>query len=120
MDEDDLMARATLLHSMKDNIIYLFEGHETAKDMMKALDKKYGPRSDTHIQLLLDKYNSARMGEDDYMCDFVNQMELIAKELANAGHPVSDKMQVTTILNSLPLSWEHIVTALTHSGKEVS
>jgi hypothetical protein len=33
---------------------------------------------------------------------------------------VSDKMQLTTILNSLPLSWEHVVTSLTHSGKEIS
>jgi hypothetical protein len=44
------------------------------------------------------------MSEDDYVGDFVNQMELIAKELASASHPISDKMQVTTILNGLPLS----------------
>jgi hypothetical protein len=51
------------------------------------------------------------------MCYFVNQMELIAKELAYAGHPISDKMQITTILNSLPLSWEHVIKSLTHSEK---
>lgn len=47
-------------------------------------------------------------------------MKLIAKELVNASHPIFDKMQVTTILISLPLSWEHFVTTLTHSGKEMS
>jgi hypothetical protein len=57
------MPRATILPSMKDSIIPLFEGHEIAKDMMEALDKRYGPRSDTHIQLLLDKYNNTRMGD---------------------------------------------------------
>jgi hypothetical protein len=57
------------------------------------------------------------MSEGDNVGVFVNQMELIAKELANAGHPITDKMQVTTILNSLPLSWEHMVTSLTLSGK---
>ena len=80
--EDDLMARATLLHSMKDNIILLFKGHEIAKEIMDALKEKYDPRSDTHLQLLLDKYNSTCMNEDDYVGDFVNQMELIAKELS--------------------------------------
>ena len=98
--EDDLMARATLLHSIKDNIIPLFEGHETAKEIVEALEEKYGPRSNTHIQLLLDKYNSTCMNEDDYVGDFVNQMELIAKELAYAGHLTFDKMQVTTILRA--------------------
>ena len=51
--KDDLMARATLLHNMKDNIIHLFEEFDTTKGMMDALDQKYGPRSVTHIQLLL-------------------------------------------------------------------
>jgi hypothetical protein len=60
------------------------------------------------------------MEENDYVGDYVNQMKLVAKELSNAGHPVSNKMQVTTILNSLPLSWDHVVTSLTHSGKEIS
>ena len=119
-EEDDLMGSATLLHNMKDNIIPLFEGHEFAKEMIEALETKYGLRFDTHIQLLLDKYNCSRMNDGENVGEFVNQMELIAKELANAGHPVTDKMQVTTILNNLPLSWEHVVTSLTLSGKEVS
>jgi hypothetical protein len=71
---------------------------------MEALEKKYGPRPDTHIQLLLDKYNSTRMNEDDYVGNFVNQMKLIAKELAYASYLIFDKMQVTTMLNGLPLS----------------
>jgi len=40
---------------MKDNIIHLFEGNGTKKRMMEALEKKYDPKPDTHIQLLLDK-----------------------------------------------------------------
>ena len=118
-EEGDLMARATLLHNMKDNIIPLFEGHESAKQMMEALEAKYGPRSDTHMQLLLDKYNCSCMSECDNLSEFVNQMELIAKKLANAGHLVIDKMQVTIILNSFPLLWEHVVTSLILSEKEV-
>jgi hypothetical protein len=38
--KDDLMARETLLYSMKDNIISLFEGYETAKKIMEALEEK--------------------------------------------------------------------------------
>jgi hypothetical protein len=42
------MAKATILHNMKDNIIPLFEEHQSAKGMMEAFDQKYGPQSDTH------------------------------------------------------------------------
>ena len=117
--EDYLMARATLFHNMNDNIIPHFEERETGKGMIEALDQKYGPISNTQIQLLLNKYNNARMEEKDYIGDYVNQMERVAKEVSNASHPMSDKIQVTTILNSLPLSWEHMVTSLTHNGKEI-
>jgi hypothetical protein len=110
------MAIATLLHNMKDNIIPLFEEHELAKGLMEALYQKCGHRSNAHMQSLLNKYNNARMEENDY----ANQMELVAKELSNAGHPVSNKMQVTTILNSLPLSWQYVATSLTLSSKDIS
>jgi hypothetical protein len=49
------MANATFLHCMKDSIIHLFEGYEISKRMMEALEKKYDPKPDTHIQQLLDK-----------------------------------------------------------------
>ena len=52
--------------------------------------------------------------------ELVNQLELITKELADARHTLSDKMQVTVVLNSLPPSWDHVVTSLTHSGKELA
>jgi hypothetical protein len=78
--EDDLMAKATL-YNMKDNIIPLFKEHEIAKEIMDALEEKYGPRSDTHIQLFLNKYNSTRINEDDFVGNFVNQMVLIVSHL---------------------------------------
>uniref|UniRef100_A0A2N9F1D3 CCHC-type domain-containing protein n=1 Tax=Fagus sylvatica TaxID=28930 RepID=A0A2N9F1D3_FAGSY len=109
-----------MLHHMKDNIIPLFEERPTAKEIMDALETKYGCRSDTQIQLLLDKFNNIKMNEGDAIGDHVNQLKLIAKELADAGHTLSDKMQVTIVLNSLPSSWDHVVTSLTHLGNKLA
>ena len=105
-----------MLHHMKD-IIPLFEERPTAKEMMDALETKYGCRFDTQKQLLLNKFNNIKMNEVDVVGDHVNQLELIVKELEDVGHTLSDKMQVTVVLNSLPLSWDHVVTSLMHSGK---
>jgi hypothetical protein len=98
------LQKLQMLHHMKDNIIPLFEERPTAKDMMDALETKYGCRSDTQIQLLLDKFNNIKMNKGDIVGDHVNQLELIAKELADVGHTLSDKMQVTVVLNNLPPS----------------
>ena len=91
-DEDDALAKASMLHHMKDNIIPLFKERPTAKEMMDALETKYRCRFDTQIQQLLDKFNNIKMNEGDVVGDHVNQLELIAKELADAGHTFSDKM----------------------------
>ena len=104
---------------MKVNIIPLFEERPTVKEMMDALETKYGCRSDTHIQLLLDKFNNIKMNEDDIVGDHVNQLELITKALADAGHTLSDKMQVTVVLNSFPPSWDHVVTSLCIRAKNL-
>ena len=118
--EDDLIASPTLLHNMKDNVVPLFESHETTKNIMEVLETMYGLMSDIHIRLLLDKYICARNNRDEYVNDFVNQVKLIAKELANVGHFVSNKMPVTNIFNGLPWLREHVVTSSTHGRKEVS
>ena len=60
------------------------------------------------------------MNEGDIIGDHVNQLEFIVKELIDAGHTLSDKMQVTIVLNSLPPSWDHVVTSLMHLGKELA
>ena len=119
-DKDGVLAKASMLHYMKDNIIPLFEERPIAKEMTDALETKYGCRSDTQIQLLLDKFNNIKMNEGDVVGDYVNQLELIAKELANARHTLSNKMHVTVVLNNLPPSWDHVVTSLTHSDKELT
>ena len=119
-DKDDALAKASMLHHMKDNIIPLFKERLTAKEIMDALEMKYGCRFDTQIQLLLDKFNNIKMNAGDVVGDHMNQLELIAKKLADAEHTLSDKMQVIVVLNSLPPSWDHVVTSLTHSGKELA
>ncbi|KAM2213096.1 hypothetical protein ACFX1S_023316 [Malus domestica] len=87
---------------------------------MDVLEKKYGPKSQTYIQLLLEKYNGTKMEETDSMVDHITKMEVMAKDLANAGHPVSDQMQVSVLLGSLPNSWENVVTSMTYGQVELT
>ena len=72
-----------------------------------------------YIQLLLEKYNGTKMEETDSVVDHITKMEVMAKDLANVGHPVSDKMQVSVLLGSLPNSWENVVTSMTYGQVEL-
>ena len=65
---------------------------------MDVLEKKYGPKSQMYIQLLLEKYNGTKMEETDSMVNHITKMEVMAKDLANVGHPVMIKCKLVFFL----------------------
>ncbi|KAF3787754.1 hypothetical protein EJ110_NYTH22418 [Nymphaea thermarum] len=109
---DDLMAKTTMLAFMEDDQIRVFEDCPTAKEMFDTITSKYNTVTTTHVQLLQEQYNSYRMKESDDVMDHANKMLVMAKDLAVMGNVISDNMQISTILNSLPPSWDMAVTAL--------
>ncbi|KAF3786515.1 hypothetical protein EJ110_NYTH11733 [Nymphaea thermarum] len=109
---DDLMAKTIMLTFMEDDQIRVFEDCPTAKEMFDVIASKYNTMTAMHIQLLQEQYNSYRMKESDNVMDHVNKMFVMAKDLAVVGNVISDNMQISTILNILPPSWEMAVTAL--------
>ncbi|KAF3785935.1 hypothetical protein EJ110_NYTH19180 [Nymphaea thermarum] len=109
---DDLMAKTTMLDFMEDDQIRVFEDCPTAKEMFDTITSKYNTTTAMQVQLLLEQYNSYRMKELDNIMDHVNKKLIMAKDLAVVGNVISDNMQISTILNSLPPSWEMAVTAL--------
>ena len=42
-EEDIALAKAKILNNMQDDLIPLYEGHDTAKEIMDLLENKYGP-----------------------------------------------------------------------------
>ena len=84
--------------------------------MFDALTEAYHASSETYIQLLIERFNGIMMNETDNVIEHVNKMSIIAKELVVLGNPIPDKMQVSTILHSLPGSWDFVVVALNYSA----
>ncbi|KAL5711806.1 hypothetical protein ACHQM5_014046 [Ranunculus cassubicifolius] len=118
--ENDKIARSTLLTFMDPDLEIIYEGYPTAKDMFDAVTQTYGGQSETYIQLLIERFNTSRMKESESVVDHCSRMTVIAKELAAACHPIPDKMQVSTLLHSLPSSWDNVVVAINLSGKEIT
>ena len=51
------------------------------------------------------------MEERNDAVNHINNMALLAKELSFLGNTISDKMQVSIVVNSLPPSWDSVVTS---------
>ncbi|XP_075658960.1 uncharacterized protein LOC142628809 [Castanea sativa] len=100
--EDDKTTRNILLTFMEPDIEILFKEYTHAKTMFDAIIEAY-------IQILIERFNGTMMNESDNVIEHVNKMIVIAKELAILGNPIPNKMQVSTILHSLPNSWDSAV-----------
>ena len=60
----NLQIKVALLSYMQDDLIPSFEDLKNAKEILNALEQKYGGKSNTYVQLLLKKFNEMRMRED--------------------------------------------------------
>ncbi|KAG5565586.1 hypothetical protein RHGRI_001486 [Rhododendron griersonianum] len=114
--EDDKTARHIMLTFMEPDIEILFEEHAHAKTMFNAISNAYRASSETYIQLLMERFTGTEMKEDENVIDHVNKLSVIAKELATLDNPLPDRLQVSTILQSLPTSWDSAVVALNFSS----
>ena len=103
--KDNKIARATILNRMKDDLISLYEEYMIVKKIMDILEDKYSPNFKLIFNYIL-RSTTAHMSENDTTVDHITKIEIMARDLSNVGHPVSDEMQVFILLNSLPKSWE--------------
>ncbi|KAF3785727.1 hypothetical protein EJ110_NYTH27185 [Nymphaea thermarum] len=107
---DDLMIKTIMLTFMEDELIRVFEDCRMA-NVFDIISSKYSTTT-MHVQLLLEQYNSYKMNESNKVFDHVNKMLVMDKDPPVVENVISDNMQICTILNSLPLSWDMAVTAL--------
>lgn len=108
-----------LFSHMQNNLIPLFKDSKSVVEIFERLEYKYSRKSSTYIQLLLEWFNALTMFEDSSMMGHVNHMAFIVKVLVTSGNPIIDKMQVSTILNSLLPSRDLVVISL-NCGNELS
>ncbi|KAG9450499.1 hypothetical protein H6P81_010464 [Aristolochia fimbriata] len=90
---EDKKARSIMLTFMEPDVEILFEDQLSAHAMFKAVGATYGETSQAHVRMLVAQYN----------------------ELASLGRLIPDELQVETIINSLPPSWDSAVVSLNMS-----
>ena len=113
---DDKKVKSILLMFMEDSLIKYFESYKTSNELWKTIKEKYDIKIKVNTQLLLHRYNTCKMQKGDSVIEHVNKMIVMTKELSTVGTEISEKMQVATILNSLPASLDMAATTLRMSG----
>ena len=78
-------------------------------------------KSLSNILFLRRKFFTCKMQEGDDMLDHINKVKTLADQLLCLEVPVKDEDVVMTLLESLPTSYEYLITALeTRPMKELT
>ena len=71
---DDKRAMSLMFMFMEDSLIKFFETYDTTQYLWNALKEKYDKTTKINTQLLLQKYNSCKMQEEQSIVEHVNNM----------------------------------------------
>ena len=105
-------AYATICLSLGDNQLSLVRSAQTAREAWQKLESHYETKSLANKLFLRKQYFSATMSEGDTMMEHINKMRSLAEQLASVGAQVSEDDKVTTLLCSLPESYNNLIVAL--------
>ena len=91
--------------------LYLFTLYDRPKDAWDAL-RNHFERETLANKLFLKKYFRAQMKEGTSIEAHLKDMKEITDKLTAVGTPISQEVQVVTLLGSLPCSYATLVAAL--------
>ena len=97
----NIIARFTMLSSMADGLMCIYESYDTAHDIWLALKDKFGGTSTTKLRRLTIKFDTYRKRQDQNMRQHLREMSNMIRVLKNAGHVLTDEQQVQAVLQSL-------------------
>lgn len=95
----------------KSELVHI-RGCTTAPEMWKALADVYAKSSRANRIALRQQLNSAVLGSDDTIQDYVSRISDIATRLRAVGVELSNEDEVDVLIMNLPESWGHVASSL--------
>ncbi|GKV42595.1 hypothetical protein SLEP1_g49978 [Rubroshorea leprosula] len=117
--EDDYVCRLTILQAMINSLFNAFQKHSTALELWHAIEQRYVNEDAGNKSFLVNKYINFKMSDSKPVIDQVNELNDIATECADAGEPISETFQVSTIIGKLPPSWKDYQKFLKHKKRSL-
>lgn len=111
--DDDFKARHIILGTLHDYLYKDYHGYETAKSIMDGLTRLFTRPSMGKRINLFRRYMNHRMEEGKSVNQHIIEMIGKARDLEWAGVKLPEELQAVVLLESLPESWDDVVSLIT-------
>lgn len=109
---DDRIARYLIIGAMHERLYSSYKEHETAKSLMDALTATFTKPSMMKRMTKLSKYVGHKMAEGKPVFEHILEMGSMAGDLEREGLKIPEEVQTVMLMNSMPESWNDVVTSL--------
>ena len=116
-EELQLQAAGTIRLCLSDQVIYHVMDENSLKKIREKMENQYMSKTATTKVYLKKKLYGLKMQEGSDLVEYMNAFNQVVTDLARLGVDVADEDRAILLLCSLPPSYEHLITTLTH-GKE--
>ena len=116
-EELQLKAAGTIRLCLSDQVIYHVMDENSPKKIWEKLESQFMSKTATTKVYLKQKLYGMRMQEGSDLVEYMNAFNQVVTDLARLGATVDDEDRAILLLCSLPSSYDHLITTLTH-GKE--
>ncbi|KAK8701449.1 hypothetical protein V6N13_019836 [Hibiscus sabdariffa] len=104
--DDHSQARRLIHESLHENLYMSYQKHETAKSLMDALTTDFTRHFESKRFMLFRRYKDYKMQEGSSITQHIIGVEL-------EGMNLPKELQSLVLLESLPESWDDVVTSIT-------
>jgi hypothetical protein len=105
-------AMSTIGINLVDSQLHHIKRCKGPTDAWKTLCNIHETRSLSNILFIRRKFFTCKMQEGEVLLDHINKVKALADQLACLEVPMRDEDVVMTLLESLPPSYEYLITAL--------
>lgn len=107
-EEKDAEAQAFLMRGIELEQLKYVTDCETAAQIWSRLQAVHAEKSDMSAQVLLEKFITCKMSEEESIVDFVATITSLTQRLKDINIEQKEPMVIAKILSSLPSKYDHV------------
>ena len=92
----------------------------TSNEVWKKLNTLYESKNTTNKLILKKCLTNMRMKDNETMTEYLDKFRTATEELEAIGSPMEEEDLISTLLNSLPSSYDNLIISLESRGDEIT
>nr|XP_043615872.1 uncharacterized protein LOC122587771 [Erigeron canadensis] len=119
-ENDDYIARELILNGMSDAFFDIYQNHAFAKGLWDSLETKYMTEDASSETFLVRNFNNYKMVDSRPVMEQYNELIRILGQFTEHKMNMDGAIQVSSIIDKLPPSWNEFKHSLNHKNEELT